>query len=75
MTSLKHQTHYSLFSVKQIFLLYYKQADQQSLDLVQVKAPDIRAFLASKGFGGSNHASLSLEGAQYFHKFLPKNLV
>ena len=33
-------------------LIYYKQADQQSLDLVQVKAHDIRAFLASKAFYG-----------------------
>ena len=28
----------------------YKQADQQALDLVQVKAHDIRAFTASKAF-------------------------
>ena len=31
-------------------LLCYKQADQQALDLVQVKAHDIRAFTASKAF-------------------------
>ena len=31
-------------------ILCYKQADQQSLDLAQVKAHDIRAFAASKGF-------------------------
>ena len=31
-------------------LICYKQADQQSLDLVQVKAHDIRAFVASKAF-------------------------
>ena len=30
----------------------YKQADQQALDLVQVKAHDIRAFAASKAFYG-----------------------
>ena len=30
--------------LKQTILLCYKQADQQSLDLVQVKAHDIRAF-------------------------------
>ena len=33
-------------------LICYKQADQQSLDLVQVKAHDIRAFVASKAFFG-----------------------
>ena len=33
--------------LKQTILLCYKQADQQSLDLVQVKAHDIKAF-----FGG-----------------------
>ena len=38
--------------LKQTFLLCYKQADQQSLDLVQVKAHDIRAFAASKAFHG-----------------------
>ena len=35
-----------------IILLCYKQADQQALDLVQVKAHDIRAFAASKAFYG-----------------------
>ena len=38
--------------LKQTILLWYKQADQQSLDLVQVKTHDIRAFAASKGFYG-----------------------
>ena len=38
--------------LKQTILLCYKQADQQSLDLVQVKAHDIRAFAASKAFYG-----------------------
>ena len=38
--------------LKQTILLYYKQADQQALDLVQVKAHDIRAFAASKAFYG-----------------------
>ena len=33
-------------------LLSYKQANQQSLDLVQVKAHGIRAFAASKAFYG-----------------------
>ena len=38
--------------LKQTILLCYKQADQQSLDLVQVEAHDIRAFTASKAFYG-----------------------
>ena len=38
--------------MKQTILLCYKQADQQALDLVQVKAHDIRAFAASKAFYG-----------------------
>ena len=37
---------------KQTILLCYKQADQQALDLVQVKAHVIRAFAASKAFYG-----------------------
>ena len=63
--------------LKQTILLCYKQADQQALDLVQVKAHDIRAFAASKAFymwdiGGPDHASLSLEGSQHIYKFLSK---
>ena len=38
--------------LKQTIHLCYKQADQQALDLVQVKAHDIRAFVASKAFYG-----------------------
>ena len=40
--------------LKQTILLKicYKQADQQALDLVHVKAHDIRAFAASKAFYG-----------------------
>ena len=38
--------------LKQTILLCYKQADQQALGLVQVKAHDIRAFAASKAFYG-----------------------
>ena len=38
--------------LKQTILLCYKQADQQALDLVQVKALDIRAFAASKALYG-----------------------
>ena len=36
--------------LKQTILLCYKQSDQQALDLVQVKAHDIRPFAASKAF-------------------------
>ena len=50
-------------SLKQTILLCYKQADQQALDLVQVKAHDIR-----------DHASVSLESSQHIYKFLPKRL-
>ena len=58
--------------LKQTILLCYKQADQQALDLVQVKAHDIRAFAASKawGIGGPDHASTSLESSQHVHQFL-----
>ena len=38
--------------LKQTILLCYKQADQQTLDLVQVKMHDIRAFATSKAFYG-----------------------
>ena len=38
--------------LKQNILLGYKQADQQALDLVQVKAHDSRAFTASKASYG-----------------------
>ena len=38
--------------LKQTILLCYKQADQQALDLVQVKEHDIMAFLPSKTFYG-----------------------
>ena len=63
--------------LKQTILLCYKQADQQALDLVQVKAHDIRAFAASKAFYGgvsveSNHASVSLESSPHICNFLPK---
>ena len=36
--------------LKQTILLCYKQANQQALDLVQVKAHDIRAFASSEAF-------------------------
>ena len=45
----RRQTRYPLL-VKQTILLNHKQAIQQSLDLFQVKAHDIRAFAASKAF-------------------------
>ena len=38
--------------LKHTILLCYKQADQQALDLVEVKVHDIRAFAASKAFYG-----------------------
>ena len=38
--------------LKQTILLCYEQADQPSLDLVQVTAHDIRAFAASKALYG-----------------------
>ena len=61
--------------LKQTILLCYKQADQQSLDLVQVKAHDIRAFAASKAFyGGPNHASVSLESSQHISNIYLKDL-
>ena len=48
----------TLFSwLKQTILLHYKQADQQALDLVQVKAHDIRVFTTSKAF----HSGVSMD--------------
>ena len=44
--------HTSVIRPATTILLCYKQADQQALDLVQVKAHDIRAFAASKAFYG-----------------------
>ena len=52
--------------LKQTILLCYKQADQQALDLVQVKAHDIRAFVASKAIYGG----VSVD--QIMQPFLPK---
>ena len=51
-THLRHQTRYALYLVETNHPTCYKQADQQALDLVQVKAHDIRAFVASKAFYG-----------------------
>ena len=36
--------------IKKIVILCYKLADQENLDLHQVKAHDVRAFAASKAF-------------------------
>ena len=47
-THLRHQPAILSSWLKQTILLCYKQADQQALDLVQVKVHDIRAFAASK---------------------------
>ena len=48
-TYLRHQTSCSVFLVKTSYSAML-QADQQSLDLVQVKAYDIWAFVTSKAF-------------------------
>ena len=62
--------------LKQTILLCYKQADQQSLDLVQVKAHDIRGFVASKAFYGGVSLDQIMQTchwkAQHIHQFLPK---
>ena len=75
-TYLRHQTRYSLSSwLKQTILLCYKQADQQALDLVQVKAHDIRAFAASKAFYGGVSVDQIMQACHWkahFYKFLPK---
>ena len=49
-THLRHQTRYSFFLVETTILLCYKQANQQALDLVQVKAQDIRALRPLRPF-------------------------
>ena len=56
--------------LKQTILLCYKQADQQALDLVQVKAHDIWAFMASKAFYGA----VSLDQINTFTNFYLKYL-
>ena len=47
-THLRHQACYSSW-LKQTILPCYKQADQQALDLIQVKVHNIRAFAAFYG--------------------------
>ena len=53
--------------IKQTVILCYKLSDQESLNLHQVKAHDVRAFAASRAFHGglfrSKPVSLSLEVA------------
>ena len=49
-THRRHQTNTLSSWLKQTILPCYKQADQQALDLVQVKVYDIRAFAAFKAF-------------------------
>ena len=69
------QASYCPFLVKIAILLCYKQADQQLLDLVQLKVHKIRALgplWPLRPFMMWFHTSLSLEGAPDFHNFLPK---
>ena len=66
--------------LKQTVLLCYRQADQQALDLVQVKAHDIRVFAASKAFYGEVSVDQIMQAfhwkahklSQHIYKFLPK---
>ena len=59
--------------LKQTILLCYKQADQQALDLVQVKAHDIRAFAASTVGYRWTKSCKPVTGKLATHlKFLPK---
>ena len=51
--------------LKQTILLCYKQADQQALDLVQVKAHGIRAFTASKAFYGGVSVDQIMQGCHW----------
>ena len=63
----KGQTSDLLLSswLKQTILLCYKQADQQALDLVQVKVHDIRAFAASKAFYGGVSVDQIMQACQW----------
>ena len=51
--------------LKQTILLCYKQADQQALDLIQVKVHDIRAFTASKVFYGGVSVDLIMHACHW----------
>ena len=68
------------FWLKQTILLCYKQADQQAMDLVQVKAHDIRAFVASKAFYGGVSVNQIMQACHWkahntFTNFYLKDLV
>ena len=62
--------------MKQTILLCYKQADQQALDLVQVKAHDIGALAASKAFYGGVSVDHIMQACQWkaFTNFYLKDL-
>ena len=51
--------------LKQTILLCYEQADQQALDLVQVKAHGIRAFAASKAFYGGVSVDQTMQACHW----------
>ena len=66
--------------LRQTILLCYKQADQQALDLVQVKAHDIRAFAASKAFYGGVSVDQIMQACHWkahntFTNFYLKDLI
>ena len=66
--------------LKQTILLCYKQAEQQALDLVQVKAHDIRAFAASKAFYGGVSVDQIMQACHWkahntFTNFYLKDLI
>ena len=65
--------------LKQTILLYYKQADQPALNLVQVKAHDIGAFAAAKVFYGGVLVDQIIQACHWkahntFTNFYPKDL-
>ena len=72
-TYLRYQTPYSW--LKQTILFCYKQADQQSLDLAQVKVHDIRAYAVSKAFYGGVLVDQIMQSSQHIHKFYLKDLI
>ena len=51
--------------LKPSILLCYKQADKQALDLVRVKAHDIRAFAASKAFYGGVSVDQTMQACHW----------
>ena len=56
-------------------ILCYEQADQRSLDQVQVKAHDISAFAASKAFYGGVSVDQIMQACHWkahIYHFLPK---